>query len=94
MCSCAGGLGLAAIQIAHAAGAVPVATAGSLAKRSYLRQHHGLAEVASSRSTDFIDEIGLAGRRSAPHVVLNSLTSPGVWHALCILKSASTHPVT
>ena len=73
----AGGLGLAAIQLAQAVGAVPVATAGSTAKRAYLRDTHGLSEVTSSRSTAFADEVGPAGPGSAPHVVLNSLTSPG-----------------
>ena len=73
----AGGLGLAAIQLAQAAGAVPMATAGSVAKRAYLRQTHALASVLSSRSTEFADDLAAAGPQSAPHVVLNSLTSPG-----------------
>ena len=72
----AGGLGLAAIQLAQAVGAVPMATAGSVSKREYLRGSN-VTEIASSRSTEFIEELGPPGSSKAPNVVLNSLTSPG-----------------
>lgn len=72
---CTGGLGLAAIQIAKAAGAAVSATAGSVQKRTYLRQQ-GVQDVVSSRNLEFGEHL----ERSAaaqPTIVLNSLTSPG-----------------
>ena len=84
--NCAGGFGLAAIQIATAAKAGVLATAGSVQKRTYLRQQ-GLATVVSSRTLDFAEHLGcLEGTR--PTIVLNSLTSPGLWTIIC----ASPHP--
>ena len=77
--TCAGGLGLAAIQIAIAAGAGVLATAGSVQKRTYLRQQ-GLATVVSSRTLDFAEHLGCR-EGTRPTVVLNSLTSSGLWHA-------------
>ena len=70
----AGGLGLAAIQIAAAASAQVVGTAGSVQKRAHLRSIGAVAAV-SSRSTEFAEALAHSQRR--PSVVLNSLTSPG-----------------
>jgi NADPH:quinone reductase-like Zn-dependent oxidoreductase len=70
----AGGVGLAAVQIAHAAGARVVATAGSAAKRSLLRLL-GVNVAVNSRDTTFATDIARAG---GVDVVLNSLTSPGM----------------
>lgn len=70
----AGGLGLAAVQVAAAAGAEALGTAGSASKRAHLRGL-GVRGVASSRSLDFAEAFAAPGRR--PNVVLNSLTSPG-----------------
>ena len=72
----AGGLGLAAIQIATAAGARVLATAGSVQKRTYLRQHR-VASVVSSRSLDYGEHLGCR-EGAQPTIVLNSLTSPGL----------------
>ncbi|MYK01701.1 MAG: SDR family NAD(P)-dependent oxidoreductase [Gemmatimonadales bacterium] len=71
----AGGVGLAAIQLAQAAGAEVFATA-SAAKQSFLRSL-GVAHVFDSRQTAFGDEILRATDGEGVHVVLNSLTSEG-----------------
>ncbi len=71
----AGGVGLAAIQLARAAGAEVFATA-SAAKQSFLRSL-GVARVFDSRKTRFGDEILQATNGEGVHVVLNSLTSEG-----------------
>ena len=70
----AGGVGLAAIQVVQAKGAVVVATAGGTAKRLLL---HGLGvqHVLGSRDTAFVSEAAQLGGAT---VVLNSLTSSGM----------------
>jgi acyl transferase domain-containing protein len=68
----AGGVGLAAVQVAHRAGAHVLATAGSPAKRKLLSDL-GVAHVMDSRSLDFGDEaLARTGGRGVD-VVLNSL---------------------
>ena len=54
----AGGVGLAAIQLAGALGATVFATAGSPAKRRLLRRL-GARFVASSRDLSFADELAV-----------------------------------
>lgn len=71
-----GGLGLAAVQIARAAGARVLATAGSMEKREHLRKQ-GVCDVLSSRDLQFADHLGRR-REDQPSIVLNSLTSPGM----------------
>ena len=71
----AGGVGLAAIQLAQAAGAEVFATA-SAAKRAWLRAL-GVAHVFDSRQTKFGEEILEATDGAGVTVVLNSLTSEG-----------------
>ena len=71
----AGGVGLAAIQLARLAGAEVFATA-SAPKQPYLRSL-GVAHVYDSRSTDFGEEILNATGGEGVHVVLNSLTGEG-----------------
>ena len=71
----AGGVGLAAIELARAAGAEVFATA-SAAKRPYLRSL-GVAHVFDSRQTNFGAEILDATGGEGVHVVLNSLTRDG-----------------
>jgi NADPH:quinone reductase-like Zn-dependent oxidoreductase len=69
----AGGVGLAAVQLAQLAGAEIYATAGSEEKRAYLRSL-GIRQVMDSRSLEFAHEISeLTGGRGVD-VVLNSLT--------------------
>ena len=72
----AGGLGLAAIQIIEAAGALPIATAGNSEKRRYLRKQ-GVLTTVNSRTTEFSDLLYRQLPSKPPQVVLNSLTSPG-----------------
>ncbi len=71
----AGGVGLAAIQLAQAAGAEVFATA-SEPKRAYLRSL-GVRHLFDSRSTAFGNEILDATNGAGVDVVLNSLTSEG-----------------
>ena len=70
-----GGVGLAAIQIAQAAGAEVYATA-SAPKQAYLRSL-GVEHIFDSRQTKFGEEILEATGGEGIHVVLNSLTSEG-----------------
>ncbi len=71
----AGGVGLAAIQLAQATGAEVFATA-SAPKQSYLRSL-GVEHVFDSRQTTFGQEILEATNGVGVDVVLNSLTSEG-----------------
>ena len=71
----AGGVGLAAIQLAQAAGAEVFATA-SASKQRYLRSL-GVEHVFDSRRTNFGEEIGRATDGAGVTVVLNSLTGEG-----------------
>ena len=70
-----GGVGLAAIQLARAAGAEVIATA-SAPKQAYLRSL-GVSLVFDSRQTTFGKEILEATSGAGVQVVLNSLTGPG-----------------
>ncbi len=67
----AGGVGMAAIQIAKICGARIIATAGSEAKRDMLRAI-GIEYVLDSRSNAFMNEV-LAITNGGADVVLNSL---------------------
>ena len=82
----AGGVGLAAIQLAQAAGAEVFATA-SAPKQDYLRSL-GVEHIFDSRTTDFGEEILAATGGEGVHVVLNSLTSEGFIDAslACLAK--------
>ena len=71
----AGGVGLAAIQLAQAAGAEVFTTASS-AKQAYLRSL-GVEHVFDSRSTAFGQDILDATDGAGVDVVLNSLTGEG-----------------
>ena len=71
----AGGVGLAAIQLAQAAGAEVFATA-SAPKRAYLRSL-GVEQVFDSRTTKFGEQILEATGGAGVDVVINSLTGPG-----------------
>ena len=70
-----GGVGLAAIQMVHAAGAEVFATASS-PKQDYLRSL-GIAHVFDSRAADFAKGVIEATGGAGVDVVLNSLTGPG-----------------
>ena len=68
----AGGVGLAALQLARQIGAVVFATAGSEEKRDLLRSL-GAAHVMDSRTLDFADEVLQHTGGRGVDVVLNSL---------------------
>lgn len=75
----AGGVGLAALQVAQHLGVVPAniyATAGSDEKREFLAEQHGLppGNIFSSRDDSFVDGIMAATRGRGVDVVLNSLS--------------------
>lgn len=81
----AGGVGLAAIQIAQLSGAQVVATAGSPEKRELVRAF-GVEHVLNSRSPAFADEI----RRLRPEgvdIVLNSLSGEAMERGLSTLRA-------
>ncbi|GGA98259.1 type I polyketide synthase [Allosediminivita pacifica] len=69
----AGGVGMAAVQIAHAAGAEVFATAGSDEKRDVVRGL-GVATVMDSRTPAFLEEVVQATGGKGVDLVLNSLT--------------------
>jgi acyl transferase domain-containing protein/NADPH:quinone reductase-like Zn-dependent oxidoreductase len=69
----AGGVGLAAVQVAQRAGAEVYATAGSEAKRDAVRAF-GVEHVFDSRSASFADGVLAATGGRGVDVVLNSLT--------------------
>ncbi|WP_017614007.1 type I polyketide synthase [Nocardiopsis salina] len=71
--SAAGGLGLAAIQVAHLRGARVIATAGTEDKRRTLSDL-GIDDVFDSRDSDWPDEVLWATQGRGVDVVLNSLT--------------------
>jgi acyl transferase domain-containing protein/NADPH:quinone reductase-like Zn-dependent oxidoreductase/acyl carrier protein len=76
----AGGVGLAAIQIARAAGALVAATAGSEEKRAFLRMA-GADLVLDSRDAGFADLLRAAWP-SGVDVVLNSLAGEAMERSL------------
>ncbi|MFN8008639.1 MAG: SDR family oxidoreductase, partial [Terriglobia bacterium] len=82
----AGGVGLAAVQLAQQAGAEIFATAGSPEKRDFLRSL-GIKYVMNSRTLDFADEVlQLTGGRGVD-LVLNSLSGEFIPKSLSLLAS-------
>ncbi len=81
----AGGVGLAAIQIAQQVGAEIFATAGNEEKREYLRGL-GVAHVFDSRSLAFADQIREATGGEGVDVVLNSLSGAAMEKSLKVLR--------
>jgi NADPH:quinone reductase-like Zn-dependent oxidoreductase/acyl carrier protein len=73
----AGGVGLAAIQIAQWIGAEICATVGSEEKREYL-QSLGIRHIMHSRKLDFTREVLEATGGKGVDVVLNSLAGPAI----------------
>jgi acyl transferase domain-containing protein/NADPH:quinone reductase-like Zn-dependent oxidoreductase/acyl carrier protein/NADP-dependent 3-hydroxy acid dehydrogenase YdfG len=80
----AGGVGMSAIQIAHARGARVIASAGSRGKRDLLKAL-GVEFVLDSRSTNFVDDVrAITG--SGVHVVLNSLAGEAMERSIACLR--------
>ncbi len=80
--SAAGGVGLAAVQLAKRAGAEIYATAGTEEKRSMLRAM-GVMAVFDSRTLDFAEGVRAAG---GVDVVLNSLIGEAFQRSMTLLR--------
>ncbi|MBL8163516.1 MAG: SDR family NAD(P)-dependent oxidoreductase, partial [Anaerolineae bacterium] len=80
----AGGVGLAAVQIALRAGAEVFGTAGSDEKRAFLRAL-GVQHVLNSRTLDFADEIMMITAGRGVDIVLNSLAADFIARSVGIL---------
>ena len=81
----AGGVGIAAIQIARHLGAEIFATAGSEEKRDFLRLM-GVEHVFDSRSLSFADDIRAATGGQGVDVALNSLAGEAMRRSIGLLK--------
>ncbi|HLU25285.1 MAG TPA: SDR family NAD(P)-dependent oxidoreductase, partial [Longimicrobiales bacterium] len=80
----AGGVGMAAVQLAQRAGAEIFATAGSPAKRALLRSL-GVQHVMNSRTLDFAEEVKRITGGRGVDVVLNSLADEFIPRSLEVL---------
>ncbi|MCG8363218.1 MAG: polyketide synthase dehydratase domain-containing protein, partial [Pseudanabaenales cyanobacterium] len=80
----AGGVGMAAVQIAQSVGATIIATAGSEEKRDYLRAL-GIEHVFDSRSLDFAEAVMRCTHGRGVDVVLNSLSGEFMDKSLSVL---------
>ncbi len=80
----AGGVGLAAVQLAQHAGAEIFATAGSPEKRAHL-ESMGVPHVMDSRSLLFADEVMKRTGGQGVDVVLNSLPGEYITRSLSVL---------
>ena len=87
--SAAGGVGLAAIHLAHRVGARVIALAGSEQKRAFLRDL-GVAHVGDSRSLAFVGEVRRIVGPAGVDVVLNSLIDEFIPAALGLLGQGGT----
>jgi acyl transferase domain-containing protein len=82
----AGGVGMAAVQLAHRAGAEIYATAGSERKRAALRAL-GVRHVYDSRRLEFADEILRDTDGVGVDLVLNSLSGESIERSVAALAS-------
>jgi acyl transferase domain-containing protein/acyl carrier protein len=82
--SAAGGVGLAAVQIAVRAGAEVYGTAGSEEKREFVRAL-GARHVFSSRTADFAEPLMALTGGAGVDIVLNSLTGDFIPRSLQVL---------
>jgi myxalamid-type polyketide synthase MxaB len=80
----AGGVGLAAIQLAQQSGAEIFATAGTPEKRAFLKSM-GIEHIMNSRTLDFADEIMGATNGQGVDIVLNSLAGDFIPKSLSAL---------
>jgi polyketide synthase 2/polyketide synthase 5 len=83
--SATGGTGQAAIAVARLLGADVLATAGSDAKRHFLRDQ-GIKHVMDSRSLDFVAQVREVTGGEGVDVVLNSLVGPAIRAGLETLR--------
>ena len=84
--SAAGGVGLAALQIAQRQGATVIATAGSAEKRGYVRGL-GVEHVFDSRNLDFAEKVMAVTDGRGVDVVLNALPGDYVAKNLAALAA-------
>jgi NADPH:quinone reductase-like Zn-dependent oxidoreductase/SAM-dependent methyltransferase/acyl carrier protein len=82
----AGGVGLAAVQLAQRAGAEVFATAGSPQKRAYLKSL-GVAHVMDSRSLDFASQIMQVTQGKGVDLVLNSLAGEFIEKSFSVMAA-------
>ncbi len=83
--SASGGVGLAAMQLAHRLGAKIYATAGSEEKRAFVKRL-GAERVMDSRSLAFADQVMSATAGAGVDAVLNSLPGEALARGLATLK--------
>ena len=83
----AGGVGMAAVQLAQRAGAEIFVTAGNDEKRAFLKSL-GIQHVMDSRSLAFADEIADLTDGEGVDLVLNSLTGEFISKSSSVLKSS------
>ncbi len=83
--SAAGGVGLAAVQLALRAGAEVFATAGSEEKHEYLKSL-GVRHVFNSRSLDFAEKILERTNGQGIDIVLNSLSGEFIPKSISVLS--------
>lgn len=81
----AGGVGIAALQIAKLSGAVVCATAGTPEKREFL-ELLGVDYIFDSRSLDFADEVMAITKGKGVDIVLNSLAGEAMRRSIGLLK--------
>jgi acyl transferase domain-containing protein/NADPH:quinone reductase-like Zn-dependent oxidoreductase/acyl carrier protein len=81
----AGGVGLAAVQLAQRAGAEVYATVGSAAKRAYL-ESIGVAHILNSRSLQFADDLMALTGGQGVDIVLNSLAGDFIERSISVLR--------
>ena len=82
----AGGVGLAAVQLAQRAGAEIFATAGSDEKRDYLAAL-GIRHIMSSRTLDFASEVLARTNGEGIDIVLNALAGDFIPESLRTLRA-------
>ena len=82
--SATGGVGLAAIQVAHWIGATIFATAGSPEKRDFLREQ-GITYISDSRSLQFADDIAEWTNNRGVDVVLNTHSKEALQKSISVL---------
>ncbi|MBW4632289.1 MAG: SDR family NAD(P)-dependent oxidoreductase [Iphinoe sp. HA4291-MV1] len=80
----AGGVGLAAIQLAQKAGAEIFATAGNPEKREFLKAL-GVHHIMDSRSTAFAEEVMELTNGKGVDIVLNSLAGDAILLSISVL---------
>jgi acyl transferase domain-containing protein/NADPH:quinone reductase-like Zn-dependent oxidoreductase/NAD(P)-dependent dehydrogenase (short-subunit alcohol dehydrogenase family) len=85
----AGGVGLAAVQVARTVGAEIFTTAGNDEKRDYLRSL-GINNVMDSRSVAFADQIMEQTQGRGVDFVLNSLSGEMIPKGLSVLRAGGT----